>query len=229
MGQTTSTAVTTYRWFVFLLALGYFILEFFTTGKSDFGAQFRYLTIWGLTANLIVAWLMLRYSMGWSDKTYNAFVSASVVLGAIVVFMYWKLYFTDPKLVNGDSVMPWYQEYYLHLGSQILMMIDAFFILGAFRRLTATFAAMMVIFLGYIAWIELLVGPLNSFPEGSATSGLPYPFLNDMATGPRMIFYGSTIVTAIVFMLIGWGVARLIARMNPPAQHGSTSGTDPQP
>ncbi len=229
MAQKTSGAVTTYRWIVFLLALGYFILEFFTTGKSDFGAQFRYLTIWGLTANLIVAGLMLRYSLGYSTRTCNAFVSASVVLGAIVVFMYWKLYFTDPKLVNGNSVTPWYQEYYLHLGSQALMMFDAFFILGAFQRIWATFVTMLIIFLGYIAWIELLVRPLNSFPEGSATSGLPYPFLNDMATGPRMVFYATTIGTAIILMLLGWGLARLIARVRPPARHEATSGTDPRP
>jgi len=212
MTQKTSKAVTTYRWIVFLLALGYFILEFFTTGSSDFGWQFRYLTIWGLTANLVVAAMMLRYSLGLSEKTYNPFVSASVVLGVVVVFMYWKLYFTDPKLVNGDSVMPWYQEYYLHLGSQILMMIDAFFILGAFRRLGATFVVMLVIFLAYIGWTELLVQPLNIYPEGSATSGLPYPFLNDMQTIPRMIFYATTIGTGVVIMLIGWGVSRFISR-----------------
>lgn len=215
MAQKTSPAVAIYRGLVFILALGFWIELFFTTDHSKFGWQFRYLTDWGLTANLIVAWLMLRVSLGLSNKTWNAFVSASVVLGAIVVFMYWKLFFTDPTLVNGDHIMPMHQEYYLHGISQLLMMFDAFFILGAFRNYWASLGVALVIFFGYIAWTELVIQPLNSLPKGSATSGFAYPFLNDMATGPRMMFYASTIATAIVLMLIGWGLARLIAWFRP--------------
>jgi len=213
MAQNTSSAVTTYRWFVFILVLGYWLYEFVTTSHDAFGWQFRFLTIWGLTANLNVAALMLRYSLGRSQKTYNSFVSASVVLGAIVVFMYWKLYFTDPALVNGNGGLPWYQEYYLHAGTQVLMMIDAFLILGVFRRVLRTFFAMLTIFIAYIVWIEVWVGPRNSLPVGDVTTGLPYPFLNDMAQPDRMVFYATTIGTAIVFLGIGWGISFIIKRL----------------
>ncbi len=221
MSNNTSSAVTTYRWIVFLLALGFWLYQFTRFPLDVFGWQFRYLTIWGLTANTLVAWMMLRYSLGRSDKTYNSFVSASVVLGLMVMFLYWKMYFTDPALLNvGGKPMPWYQEYYLHGVSQFLMMIDAFFILGVFKDLKRTFVTMMAIFIPYILWIEFLVQPLNSFPEGKVTSGFPYPFLNDMEFSQRLVFYATTIVTSVVFMFICWGIARLIARGQQQVSHG---------
>ncbi|MFQ5437913.1 MAG: hypothetical protein ACE5DK_03675 [Paracoccaceae bacterium] len=207
-----SSAITSYRWIVFLLALGFWLYQFLFADMGAFGIQFRYLTIWGLTANLVVAGMMLRLSLGRSERSYNAFVSATAVLGAIVVFMYWKLYFTDPALVNGGNALPWYQEYYLHAGTQVLMWIDAFFILGVFDAIWKTLLTMLAIFLGYIAWIEILVRPLNDAPVGSATSGLPYPFLNDMAMGDRAGFYATTIASAVIFQGIGWVISRIIRR-----------------
>ena len=35
--------------------------------------------------------------------TYPAFISATAVLNIMVVFLYWRLYFIDPALVNGDN------------------------------------------------------------------------------------------------------------------------------
>lgn len=213
MAQAFSKPVTQYRWAVFVLALGYFFYQFTQTDLSAFGWQFRFLTIWGLTANLIAAWLMLRLVLGRSKKTYNPFISATVVLGAVVVFMYWKLWFINPALVNSDGPIVWYQEYYLHALGPLLMMIDAFFILGAFRRILPTLGCMLAIFIGYIAWVEILVRPLNSFPVGTAESGLPYPFLNDMVLNDRLVFYATTIATAVVFMLIGWVISKIIVRI----------------
>ncbi len=211
--QRFSTSVRVYRWGVFLLALGYWFYQFTQTSLDAFGWQFRFLTIWGLTANLIAAWLMLRLVLGRSDKSYNPFVSATVVLGAIVVFMYWKLWFINPALVNSGGPIVWYQEYYLHALGPLLMAIDAFLILGVFRRIVPTLLTMLAIFVGYIAWIEILVRPLNSFPEGKATHGLPYPFLNDMVWDDRMVFYATTIGTAVVFMLIGWVISKILVRI----------------
>ena len=213
MAQAFSKPVTQYRWAVFVLALGYFFYQFTQTDLSAFGWQFRFLTIWGLTANLIAAWLMLRLVLGRSKKTYNPFISATVVLGAVVVFMYWKLWFINPALVNSDGPIVWYQEYYLHALGPLLMMIDAFFILGAFRRILPTLGCMLAIFIGYIAWVEILVRPLNSFPVGTAENGLPYPFLNDMVLNDRLVFYATTIATAVVFMLIGWVISKIIVRI----------------
>ena len=72
---------------------------------------------------------------------------------------------------------------------------------------------MLAVFVSYIAWVEVLVRPLNSFPEGKAANGLPYPFLNDMVMDERLVFYATTIGTAVVFMLIGWVVSRVIVKL----------------
>jgi hypothetical protein len=54
----------------------------------------------------------------------------AAVLNAMVVFLYWRLYFEDSSLVNGGNPPVWHQEYYLHLAGPILQWIDAVFILG---------------------------------------------------------------------------------------------------
>ncbi|HBN30019.1 MAG: hypothetical protein QNL16_07110 [Rhodobacterales bacterium] len=208
-----SPTVTYFRWTIFLLALGFWFYQFTQTSLDAFGWQFRFLTIWGLTANLVVSWMMLRLVLGKSTKTYNPLVSATVVLGAIVVFMYWKLWFINPALVNSNGPIVWYQEYYLHALGPFLMMVDAFFILGVFRNIVRTLVTMLAVFVSYIAWVEVLVRPLNSFPEGKAANGLPYPFLNDMVMDERLVFYATTIGTAVVFMLIGWVVSRVIVKL----------------
>ncbi|NOX72250.1 MAG: hypothetical protein GXP03_01030 [Alphaproteobacteria bacterium] len=213
MGQNTSQTVTRLRAIIFVLALGFWFYQFSQTSLDRFGWQFRFLTIWGLSANVIVAGLMLRYSLGYSGRTYNPLVSASVVLNAIFVFMYWKLWFIDPALVNSDGPIVWYQEYYLHALGPALMVLDAFLILGVFRRIVPTFGATLAIFVGYIAWVELFVGPRNSLPAGEVTSGMPYPFLNDMALDERAVFYATTIGTALAFMLIGWAIAAGLRRL----------------
>jgi hypothetical protein len=117
--------------------------------------------------------------------------------------------------------MPWYQEYYLHGGTQLLMMFDAFFILGAFQRIWATLATSMVIFFGYIGWTEFVVQPMNNLPLGSATSGFPYPFLNDMAQGERLMFYVTTIASAVLFLGIGVAIARALDKIHAKASQNA--------
>ena len=71
----------------------------------------------------------------------------------------------------------------------------------------------MVIFLSYIAWSEVVVGPLNNSPVGKIASGLPYPFLNDMDGGERTQFYLVTIGTALGFFVAGVVIARVLSRI----------------
>lgn len=212
MNTTATGPALQFRWIVFLLALGYWLYQFTTTSLDAFGWQFRFLTIWGLTANVIVAWRMLRVSLGRTQHSHNTFVSSVIVLNIMVLFLYWKLWFTDPSLVNSSGPIVWYQEYYLHGVGPLLMMADAFLILGAFRRVGPTVLVTLSIFFLYILWIEFAVSPLNSFPEGTATQGLPYPFLNDMELNARLIFYGTTIVTALVFLGLSWALALLLRK-----------------
>ena len=60
--------VPQYRWFVFIVALSYWLYLFTTTSFDAFGWQFRFLTVWGLTFNLLVAGLMLRITLGYNQK-----------------------------------------------------------------------------------------------------------------------------------------------------------------
>lgn len=214
-----SGLVLYYRVFVFALAAAYSAYMFIITDHSAFGWQFRYLTIWALTLNTVVAFLMLQLSRGKSDKTYNTLNSTAVVLNGFVLFMYWSLFFKDPSLVNGDSVPKWYLEYYLHGLGPLLQMFDAFFLIGgAFARTRSILSSIALIVIGYILWVEVLVGPLNDSPVGSQTQGLPYPFMNDMTQPDRLAFYGQVIVTMLFIFCGGWIVARIIDRIMPPAE-----------
>jgi len=203
-----------FRSVVFLLALGYWIYQFFRIEAwSDYGWQFRYLTIWTLTANVIVAAQMLRLSLRQTTNEIPAFVSFVVVMNISVVVNYWRLYLADPENFyrDGDS-LDWWQEYYLHVLGPLLMWIDAFFIHGVFRRLKRVFIYALVLGLTYPLWIEWFVAPLNNEPVGSVSSGLPYEFLNDMMISERLVFYSAITISNFVFILIGWGIAHTIAR-----------------
>jgi len=212
MTKANLTKTLSFRWLVFLLALGFWLYQFTQTNLSAFGWQFRFLTIWALSANLIVAAQMLRLSLGKTRSDWNPLVSAVVVVNAFVVLFYWRLWFIDPSLINSNGPIPWFQEYYLHALGPLLMVIDAFFILGVFRRMLPTAGFILVIILAYVLWIEGPVGFLNSFPEGKFAHGLPYPFLNNMDWPDRMSFYATTVITAAVYLLIGWVVSKIIVR-----------------
>ena len=206
-----SRSVLNYRWMVFLLALGYFLYLFRGTDKTAFGWQFRYLTIWALTTNVLVAGQMLRLSLGKTTKDWNSFVSMGVVLNVVVVVNYWRLYFEDPtSLSTSGQGLVWYMEYYLHLMGPLLMVIDAFLILGVFQNLPRVFLYALFLGTAYPLWAEFVVAPMNSQPAGSVTNGLPYPFLNNMDVSQRLTFYGIIIGFNFVFIGLGWGLSRWI-------------------
>lgn len=194
-----STPILAYRIFTLAVTAFYFCFLFTSSDLSTFGWQFRFLTVWGLTASLVSAWFMLRLSLGWSDTRHEVWASVTVVLNATVVLMYWKIYFTDPALFYGDDGGPdiLHQEYFLHALGPALQMFDAFFLLGVFRRIKATALGVLCLPVVFIIWAEGIVQPLNDTPVGSVTTGLPYLFLNDMQPAQRMSFYATTVVTML--------------------------------
>ncbi len=206
--------ITAFRILVLLLAAFYSLEQFTNLKPASIGWQFRFLTIWTLTANLIVAAQMLRLQLGRTTHRWEAFVSLVVIMNMAVVIQYWRLYFLDPANVTYAEGPVWWKEYYLHLLGPILMWIDAFLILGVFSRLKPVFLAALILGIAYPLWIELVVHPLNSKPVGSVTAGLPYPFLNNMELGSRMIFYTISTVANFVFIGIGWAIARGVARLS---------------
>jgi uncharacterized protein (TIGR03382 family) len=201
-----------FRILVLLLTIGYSIEVATTANYTSFGAQFRFLTIWALTGNLIAAAAMLRPGHGHPDGRFDTALSVLAIINVLVVFSYWRLFFIDPTLINGENTPKPYREYYLHLVGPILMWIDLFWLKRGFRQLIPVLGWLGVVVLIYIGWAELLVAPLNAEPVGDVTSGLPYPFLNDMEPPARATFYGTIYGTGVFFALMFYGLAALLRR-----------------
>ena len=98
------------------------------------GGSLRYLTICGLILSLLVAWCVWQNLRTRTPKSWDAFVSATAVVNAMVVFLYWKLFFEDPNSVTeiGEIGILWL-EYYLYLIVPLLMWIDALFFNRVFQ------------------------------------------------------------------------------------------------
>ena len=199
---------TRFAQIAFFLALGYWIYQFFRADLSLFGIHFRLMTYWGLSLAVAVHFLHWRGRRSGAPSRHHGFTTMAVVVNLLVVFLYWRLYFIDPKLVNGDGIPVWHQEYYLHLVGPCLLVIDGVWLARAFRQIWRGVATTIGICIIYTIWVEGAVRPLNTSPQGSVTTGLPYPFLNDMALDERLVFYAQTMLTALMFYGICWLVGQ---------------------
>ena len=173
----------------------FFVLDmFFLSGskffiEAGFGKQFRYFTLWSLLANFM-ALLFITLSMRFIifDKT-KPFVAISSMMGLFTIILYWGLFCIDPNLVNyADERLDVFREIYLHFAGPILLFFDALFLKKAFTYVRKILTYAFFINFGYFAWLEILVEPNSNFPVGKVTSGLPYPFMNDMLLEHRLIF-----------------------------------------
>lgn len=209
-----SRGVLIYRCVVLALVLGYWIYQFnqMLDPTKGFGWQFRYLTIWALTASLLSALAVLRLSLGRTDHRPETLAGVAAVMNGMVVYLYWRLFLADPANVNDGAPILWWQEYYLHGLGPLLQWIDAFVILGVFRRPWPVVVALFLVVLAYVGWAELVVQATNARPVGNVTSGLPYPFLNNLEFGGRARFYVTSFAMALVIVVVGWGVSRFVRR-----------------
>lgn len=71
----------------------------------------------------------------------------------------------------------------------------------------------IVICIAYIIWSDAIVGPFDIEPVGSVTSGLPYPFLNDMTFTDRALFYDTAVATAFMMYAGFWLFSKLLPRL----------------
>ncbi|MGR3436629.1 MAG: hypothetical protein ACU0CO_17365 [Shimia sp.] len=208
-----SPALRAWRWGVFALAAFYCVWMTATADYSGAGGPFRYLTIWALFLSFFCASRLLAYTEHRSARRWDAVIAATAVVNGMVVFLYWRLYFADPASVTRDgSLGIWWQEYYLHALGPALMWADALVVNRPFRRPLASAAVLVGIVAGYLTWAELFVGRFNAVPVGSVTSGLPYPFLNDMELPARLTFYATNLALALgilaVLFALGWVIRR---------------------
>lgn len=198
-----------FRGVCFTSAMLYWFYQFYVANYNGFGIQFRYLTIWGLTGSVIVTGLLFMQTLSKQKENYFAVVSSVCVLNALVVFLYWRLYFIDPELVNYSGSIIWFQEYYLHLLGPLLLFVDSILLNRSFRQFKTGIILTLLISFSYVAWTEIVTTPLNNTPVGSKAAGLPYPFLNDMVLADRLIFYAISIVTGVFFYFLFWFIDRV--------------------
>ncbi|MEL6807306.1 MAG: hypothetical protein AAFO97_05960 [Pseudomonadota bacterium] len=209
-----SRPVLYYRWIVFLLAAGYCLYQMLFGAWTGPGGPFRYLTIWALFLSFYSASRMLARTEARITRSHEVTAMCAAVLNVMVVFLYWRLYLTDPALVNNGAPIVWWLEYYLHGLGPVLQIVDALFVAAVFRRVWRAVFPLMVIIAAYVAWAELFVQRFNERPVGSVTSGLPYPFLNNMELPERAVFYavnaGTALGLLVVFGLLGAAIYRVM-------------------
>jgi hypothetical protein len=202
-----------FRWIVFLLAAFYCLRTLFFADFTNFGGPFRFLTIWALFFSFFAASRMMAIEEGRSTRRWDGFVCMTAVINAMVVFLYWRLFFADPTSVTSDGELgQFYLEMYLHGLGPALQIIDTLFVHRSYRKLFAPLVWLFGVIAAYVAWAELMVGPFNTTPVGSVTTGLPYPFLNNLEPSGRAVFYGSNFAIGVVLMLVFAGIAWLIRR-----------------
>ena len=173
--------VIAYRWLVFGAAAFYSVYMIATSQYDQAGGPFRFLTIWALLLSFFCASRVLAFSERRSTRRWDDLIAATAVINFMVVFLFWRLYFGDPESVARDgNLSVWWREYYLLAVGPILMWIDALFINRPFRRFFPALAILVGIAMTYFLWAEVIVSPLATSPVGSVTTGLPYPFLNNM-------------------------------------------------
>ncbi len=202
-----------FRWTAFLLAGGYCIRMLIFGGWDEIGGPFRFLTVWALFCSFFAFSRMMAIEEGRSDRRWDGFVCMTAVINTMVVFLYWRLFFADPTSVTPDGELAaWHLEIYLHLVGPLLQVVDTIFIHRSYRRLGAALAWLFGVIGFYVLLAELVFQSLNTSPSGTVTSGLPYPFLNNLELADRVVFYGSNFATGVVLLLfyaaIAWGFRR---------------------
>lgn len=210
----SSCTTRIFRWIVFLLAAGYCLRMVLFSSYENFAGPFRYLTVWALFLSFFCASRMIAREEGRTTRRFDGIVSMTSVINAMVVFLYWRLFFADPTSVTSDGeIGPLYLELYLHLAGPLLQWIDALFIHRSFKRLGAALAWLFGVIGAYVLWAEVVLQTMNTTPMGTVTSGLPYPFLNSLPFEGRAVFYGTNFGVAVVLLLLfaalRWATGRM--------------------
>ena len=205
-----------FRWTAFLLAAGYCLRTLVYGDFSVFGGPFRFLTIWALFLSFFAASRMMALEEGRSDRRWDGFVCMVAVINAMVVFLYWRLYFADPASVTRDGELgAFYLEMYLHGLGPALQIIDTIFVHRSYTRIWTALGWLFSVIALYVLWAELAVQRWNDSPVGEVTTGLPYPFLNNLALEGRAVFYGANFAVALVMLLVFAGIAWVVRTKFP--------------
>ena len=185
-----------------------------SSGQLEYwGGGLRYLTNWVLTLNLLVA-LNAIFREFISKSPLSIIIPATISMNIVIIVLYWSLRLINQSLlnVNTDSwtLFEWFWDFYLHWGMSLLILVEVLLFKNYNFRKLLSYIYLMIIFFGYIFWIEFFIMPNNNEPCGQFSCGFPYPFLNEMTTKERLIFYLSVWALGTFSFLI----ARFIFRIN---------------
>ena len=141
-----------FRWPAFLLAGGYCVSTLITGPWDEFGGPCRFLTIWGRFCAFFAFSRLMAIEEGRSDRRWDGFISMAAVINAMVLILYWRIFFNDSVLVTGDGGFTEYnEEIYRHGLGPLLIIIDALFIHRSFTKLGAAAAWLVGVICSYIA------------------------------------------------------------------------------
>ena len=151
-----------------------------------------FLSNWNLTLNLVVALGAIKYEFDGQKRLDIPILGAAMGINIIVVLLFWVLRAMGAlgEVQAYDSFAALFQNYYVHLGTSIILFVEAVHYSQPFEDWKRSYGIYMVLFFGYIFWMEAFVSQRDNFPCGEVSCGFPYEFLNDLTTTGRIIFYG---------------------------------------
>lgn len=198
---------------VLLLAVGFWAHSFALEDLADFGWQFRYLAIWALSLGIAVGALAVRSSLVPDAGAPESLLLLAAGVSGAQAIVFWWFWLGDPAAVaTGGATDGPVRLVYLHAVMPALIWIEAVVLSRAARGAAPAAVWLLVVLAAYMLWIEAGVAPLNPAPAGVATSGLPYPLLNEMTQGARAGLYVECALLALALVLLArWAAGRAAA------------------
>ena len=181
---------------VALALVGYYWLLAIVIGTDGpatgrWAGGFSFLSNWNLTLNLLVALGAIKYEFDDQKRLDIPILGAAMGINIIVVLLYWVLRAMGAlgEVGGYSSLGALFQNYYVHLGTAVILFVEAVHYSTPFEEWKRSYGIYMVIFFGYIFWMEAFVSQQDNFPCGVVSCGFPYEFLNDLTATGRGIFY----------------------------------------
>jgi hypothetical protein len=187
-----------------LLLLSYF----WWIGVGSFGGEkFVYLTNWVMTLNIgLAAHALIPSQIKFLKIFYFTYLSIAS-LNIFIVMLYWGLRAADPSFLGVDttewSIFYWVWDIYLHLVMMTFVLIEVLLLSSRRSPIMPAYACLVVVFIGYIVYLEMYVSQVFNSPCGSLGCGFPYPFLNELDYSGRAIFYGGVwLLGSCIFVVV---------------------------
>ena len=201
--MTSITASTLFR-IASLSLLSYF----WWIGVGSFGGEkFVYLTNWVMTLNIGLAAHALISSQINFLKIFHSTYLPIASLNIFIVILYWGLRAADPSFLGVDttewSIFYWVWDIYLHLGMTIFVLIEVLLLSTRRSPIMSAYVCLVLVFIGYIIYLEIYVSQVFNTPCGSLGCGFPYPFLNELDYSGRAKFYGGVfLLGSCIFVVV---------------------------